>query len=163
MRKPKYIRLDGKAQPEVYHNNDLSIQKGFYELMKGKDITIVSTGFMTHRALRVAEELHKEKINIGVIDIFMLKPINGELLYKTLSQYKNIITMEEAFINKGGLDSLIDSLLRKNNSSLELTKLGFGDQYVFEVGDREYLHKVNGLDIENIVNIVREQTMGVNK
>lgn len=156
VKKPKYIRLDGKAQPVVYKNNNcLDIEKGFFELKQGEDIVIVSTGFMTHQALKVAEEFFKEEIVVGIVDVFLLKPVDEHLLYNTLSKYKHIITMEEAFINRGGLDGIIENILRENKSTAELTKLGFGNNYVFEVGNREYLHTVSGLSIKSIVNTIK--------
>lgn len=157
VKKPKYIRLDGKAQPMIYNDDCLvSIEEGFFELKEGKEVVIVSTGYMTHKALKVAEGLMKDKISAGVVDIFLLKPVNENMLYKTLSKYRHIITMEEAFIDKGGLDSIVMNVLSNNKSPLGITRLGFGDRYVFDVGNREYLHKVNGLDEENIHKIIKK-------
>jgi transketolase len=157
VKKPKYIRLDGKAQPMIYNDDcKVSIEKGFYELKEGKEVGIVSTGYMTHKALKVAEELMKDKISAGVVDIFLLKPVNEKMLYKTLRKYRHIVTMEEAFIDKGGLDSIVMNVLSNNKSSIGITKLGFGDKYVFDVGNRGYLHKLNGLDVENIQRTIIE-------
>lgn len=157
VKKPKYIRLDGKALGRIYNNEPVNIADGFFELRGGDKVCIVSTGYMTHKALKIAEDLSKEKIDIGIIDAFLLKPISEGLLFDCLSKYKCIITMEEGFINKGGMDCLIACILRENNSSIRLRSLGFGEKYVFEVGSREYLHKINGLDKDNIVKIIKEE------
>lgn len=157
VKKPKYIRLDGKAQPRIYADNQhISMEYGFFELKEGNEVGIVSTGYMTHKALKVAEKLAEDKISTGVVDVFLLKPLNENLLYKTLSKYRHIVTMEEAFVNKGSLDSIVADILRSNKSCVGLTKLGFGDKHVFEVGNREHLHKVNGLDEESIYKTVKE-------
>lgn len=157
VKKPKYIRLDGKAQPRIYNDTQtISIEEGSYELKEGKEVVIVSTGYMTHKALKIAEELTKDKISAGVVDVFLLKPVNEKMLYETFRKYKHIVTMEEAFIDKGGLDSIVMNVLSNNKSSIGITKLGFGDKYVFEVGNREYLHKVNGLSEENIHKIIKK-------
>ncbi len=161
IRKPKYIRLDGKALPEIYRaGSKLSIETGFFELRKGDQIGIISTGYMTHTALKVAEALDAGGISTGVVDVFLLKPVDEELLYKTLSPYKHIVTLEESFINKGGLDTIISDVLRNNRSNIGLTKFGFSDRYVFTVGNREYLHKTNGLDTDSIVRRVKEILQG---
>ena len=152
VRMPKYLRFDGKPLPLIYEEiNDLDLKKGFYELVKGKKVCLVSTGYMTHRALKVAEELQ----NVGVVDIFILKPVNERLLFKTLQKYKYIITLEEAFINNGGLDSLISKIFCDNQSNIKLKKLGLRDKHVFEIGERNYLHKLNNLDEGNIIKMIR--------
>jgi len=158
LRMPKYIRLDGKPLPRIYKQDQkIDLEAGFYELVKGKKVCIVSTGYMTHKALKAAEKLCKSKLNVGVIDIFFLKPINSDLLYKTLKKYEYIVTLEEGFINKGGLDGLVLDILNSKNSNIKLKKIGFEDKYVFDVGGRDYLHKLHGLDEESIACVVKER------
>jgi transketolase len=135
----------------------INIKKGFYNLRDGEDICIISTGYMTHKALAIREKLREENINTGLIDIFLLKGLNEDMLFSDLSKYRYIFTLEEGFINKGGLDSLISVILRKNRSRLELNAFGFGDKYVFEVGDREWLHKINNLNEENIIKTIKTE------
>ena len=149
---PKYLRFDSRPLPLIYNKvNDLNLEKGFYELLKGKKVCLVSTGFMTHRALKVAKELQ----NVGVLDVFLLKPVDENSLFEALKKYEYIITIEEAFINSGGLDSLISKILSDHQSSIKLKRLGINDKHVFEVGDRNYLHKLNNLDEESIIKIIK--------
>lgn len=155
MKKPKYIRLDGKSLPQIYDNNQkINLEMGFYELVKGEEVCLVSTGFMTHQALKVANEYLKNKVSIGVIDVFLLKPINEDLLFDSLKRYKCIITLEEAFINKGGLDSLISDIIDNKDSNIKLKKVGLKDKHVFVSGERDYLHKLIGLKGEDIIKII---------
>lgn len=150
---PKYLRLDSKSLPLIYDKiHDLNFAWGFYELMKGKKICFVSTGYMTHTALQVARDIKGS----GVVDIFLLKPINEELLFKTLKKYKYIVTLEEAFIGNGGLDSVISKILCDRQSNIRLKRMGFKDAYVFDLGDRNYLHALNNLDKDNIIRIVKK-------
>lgn len=159
VRKPKYIRLDSKPLPQIYKQDQkINLETGFYELVEGKEICIVATGYMTHKALKVANEyLRKNKTKIGVIDLFLLKPVNEDLLFDSLRKYKYIITVEEAFINKGGLDSLISDILNNKQSKIKLVKIGFKDKHVFDVGSRDHLHKLHGLDEESIACVVEER------
>ena len=147
----KYLRFDSKPLPLIYENvGDVDWEKGFYELRKGEKVCLVSTGFMTHRALNAAKALP----NVGVIDVFILKPAKDELLFEALQNYESIITLEEGFIGSGGLDSLIAKILSDRESSIKLKRLGFNDKYVFDFGDRNYLHKLNNLDEESIIGAV---------
>jgi len=149
---PKYIRMDGKAQPELYADEEkISFEDGFTELRKGYEVCIVATGYMTHEALKVADKLSQDNISAGVVDVYFLKPFNEQLLVKIFREYKHIVTMEEAFLNKGGLDTIVEHACFSNRVYIGMTKLGFGDRYVFDVGNREHLYRINGLDLGNMI------------
>jgi len=150
---PKYLRFDSKPLPSLYDNvNDLNLENGFYELLRGKKVCLVSTGYMTHQALKAAKKLG----NVGVVDAFMLKPLNESLLFEVLKKYEYIITIEEAFRNGGGLDSAISKIFRDHQSNIKIKNLGFNDKHVFDLGDRNYLHKLNGLDEASIIKTIKE-------
>ncbi len=151
---PKYIRLDGKPLSNIYDNIDFKIEDGFCEFKKGEDICIVSTGYMTHTAIESVDIL-ADKNNVGIIDIFMLKPLDEYLFYEKIKDYKTIITMEEGFINKGGLDSLVSYILDRKNSNIKLKRIGFEDRYVFDIGSRDYLHRLNKLDKDSIIRTIK--------
>lgn len=152
---PKYLRFDSKPLPSIYssttHNSN--IEEGFCELIQGKQVCLVSTGYMTHRALNVAKQLPQE---VGVVDLFLLKPLQEEKLFSALRKYKWLITLEEGFIHRGGLDTLVLNLLNQYRSSIPLIPFGFNDKYVFDLGSRDYLHKMNQMDEEGILQKIRE-------
>ncbi len=157
VKKPKYIRFDGKPLAQIYENiDDVTLEKGFCEIKKCSEICLVSTGYMTHRALNAANMLAEDDIDVGVIDAFLLKPMNEDEFFETVKRYKCVITLEEAFINKGGLDSLVSCVMDSKNSNIKLKRMGFKDAYVFEIGSRDYLHKLNNLDEESIIKIIKE-------
>lgn len=157
VKKPKYIRFDGKPLVQIYNNiDDIDLEKGFNELRKGRDVCLVSTGYMTHKALKVADLLAEENIIVGVIDIFMIKPFDENLFYDSIKGYKKIVTLEEGFINKGGMDSLISNILENNKSKILLKRIGFKDSYTFEIGTRDYLHKLNNIDEDSIIKNIKQ-------
>ena len=150
---PKYLRFDGKPLPSLYDDvSDLNLENGFYELLKGEKVCLVSTGFMTHLALQAAKKLG----NVGVVDAFILKPIKEKLLFEILKKYQYIITIEEAFINNGGLDSLISKIVRCHQSNIKIKNLGFNDKHVFDLGDRNHLLELNNLGEESIIKTIKE-------
>ena len=147
----KYFRLEGKPLPLIYSEiSDKDLENGFSELSVGEKICLVSTGFMTHKALKVIQSVER----IGLIDVFRLKPIDENLLESVLSKYKYIISLEEAFINKGGLDMLIARAVSKRKE-IGLRNLGFSDKYVFDLGSRDYLHKINHIDEQSIIKLIK--------
>jgi len=147
VKKPKYIRLDSKPLPRIYEENmNFGWQEGFCELSKGKDACIVSTGYMTHIALKVAKQCHA-----GVIDVFTLKPIDKDALFYQLKKYDTVITIEEAFKNKGGLDGLILNVINENNANIKIKNIGFDDKYLFKSGGRKALYEAAGLSEKEIL------------
>ncbi|MFA5859204.1 MAG: transketolase C-terminal domain-containing protein [Elusimicrobiota bacterium] len=151
---PKYIRFDGKPVDDIYDaGSKIDFEKGFVELIKGNDTCMVSTGIMTHNALRVTRL--NPNLKIGLIDMFVLKPVKEDLLFNALKKYKYIVTLEEAWLDNGGLDSLISNVLHKNNSNARLRKVGFKDKYVFEIGSRNYLHKIYKMDEHSILSLIK--------
>jgi transketolase len=153
---PKYIRLDGKPQPDLFGKYMPNYDDGFYEIRKGYEVCIVSSGYMTHVALKIADRLAQDDISVGVVDQYFLKPFEEKKLLRTLSGYRHVVTMDESFINKGGLDTVIEHLCFSNKLFIGMTKLGFADKYVFEVGNREHLYKINTLDQESMIKRIKK-------
>ena len=149
---PKYFRLDSKPTPALYGPRDeLDLAAGFHELARGDETCIVSTGFMTHVALKAAARAFDR---VGVIDVFGLKPADEQPLYEALCGYEHIVTLEEGFIKRGGLDAMIGGLLADNGSRARLTRLGVDDRYLFELGGRQHLHRLCGIDEETILTAI---------
>ncbi|MBU1086246.1 MAG: transketolase [Candidatus Omnitrophica bacterium] len=154
---PKYIRLDAKPLPAIYSlDEDIDFTKGFAKLKEGSDVCLISTGYMTHKALNIAEMSKKENINCSVIDIFMIKPLDLVALQKVLCKFKKIFVLEESFTGKGGLDSLVYNLIREANIVADVRAFGFKDEYVFELGSRTYLHEYCGLSDEVIMKAIKD-------
>ncbi len=154
--KPCYIRLDGKALPRLYPpENQPLFNDGFSSLRRGKKICLVSTGYMTHVALQVADALSKEGCLVGLVDLFLLKDLNTSKLKSELSTYDILVSMEEGFIWRGGLDSLVASLTLSSKTPKPVYPLGFNDAYIFEVGDRKHLHEVAGLSVDRIIEQIK--------
>ncbi len=155
-KRPKYLRFDGKPLPDIYGNRqDVHITDGFCELAKGGEACLVSTGYMTHTALKAIEKLAGDGITVGLVDVFLIKPVNEDLLFETLSRYKHVVTLEEAFINKGGLDSMVSGILSGRESGIRLRRMGFDDAYVFDIGSRASLHRSKGMDEDSIIKNIK--------
>lgn len=156
IKKPKYFRLDGKPLPDLTNkiiNSDLI--NGFRLLNTGREICIISTGYMTQTVFNI---IKNKNLNITLIDILSLSPLNTFGLQEQIKKHKYIFTIEEGFIECGGLDSVINGLCNNLQSDLFVRNLGFVKRYIFDMGTRAELHKQNKLDGGSILMEIQKST-----
>ncbi len=152
--KLRIIRLERHALPNIYNSIDTINSKGFCEIVKGEKICILSYGHLLHRAKEAVEEYNdKNDINIGLIDVYSIKPIPSDLK-NILSNYKKIITYEEQGIN-GGFGSSILEFLSDNNLSIPVKRLALNEKYYFENGGRDYLLDSNNLSKKDLIDNIK--------
>lgn len=145
---PTYIRID-KERFSIIHTKDEDFSKGYCILSKGDDLTIISTGFMVHRALEVAEKLKAHSILASVIELYQIKPLNKQLLEIIKRSRRTIILEENNFT--GGIGSAICEGMIDSGYSSSIKRFAIEDTDCFKVGSREYLHKCFKLDVNTIV------------
>lgn len=145
---PSFIRIDKGPFTPIYDNTSHDFNDGLAVLKPGKDVMIVATGIMVNQALQVAEELKKHKVQAGVIDLYRLKPVNKKLLVKTIGE-KRVITLEEHMIS-GGLGSIVQEVLSESEIYNPVKVFGIRDIYRSEIGSREMLRTLDGLDVPSI-------------
>lgn len=104
---PVYIRLSGgKNIPIIYHE-DYEFKIGeSVTLTEGKDVSIFATGLMVSEALEAASILRKRGIEVKVIDIHTIKPLDIKAIKKAAEEKKLIVTVEEHNLT-GGLGSAV--------------------------------------------------------
>lgn len=151
---PMYISMDREILP-VLHDENENISSGISVLREGNDICIISTGFMVHRAMEIAQELDKHFIRAKVIDVYRLKPLNHHSIHENIQNSKKIITLEEHTIN-GGLGSIIAELVVDLNLRIPMKRLAIEDNFLYCYGIRENLHKERGLVKNGIVQLIIE-------
>ena len=92
---PVYLRLCRLATPVIYEENkQFEIGKGV-QIGEGTDATVIGTGVVVNEAIKAMESLKQEGINIRVVDIHTIKPIDKELIVKCAKETKKIITIED--------------------------------------------------------------------
>lgn len=156
-KEPCFIRLDKGPFGNIYDINNTDFTEGLKQLTPHGDVTIVATGIMVNQALKVIEELKKHGKTAGLIDLYRLKPVNKELLSKTLKGSKIIITLEEHTVI-GGIGSIVCETLLTNDIFIPVRILGIPDRFRCEVGGRETLRALDGIDVNSITNTILELT-----
>lgn len=147
--KPKkitdYVRLDRHHHPDVYTKHT-DFSEGLSVLRKSKSYYIISTGAMTHMALKISDKFRKNKIDIGVIDLFNF-PVNEKVLLKIIKGIRRIVSMEEHFL-PGGLGSAIAEILCDNAVFIPHMRIGISlnQGYCYKYGGREIIRKHYSID-----------------
>ena len=149
---PCYVRL-GRAAVPTFYGEDAEITLGKGNLVKdGKDVTVVATGIMVNEAVIAAEELAAEGIDVRVIDIHTIKPIDEEIIIKAAQETKAIVTAEEHSVI-GGLGSAVAEVVVKN-APVKMAMVGQQDTFG-ESGKPDQLKEKYGMTAADIVKAVK--------
>ena len=127
-------------------------------LLEGEDITIISIGKMTEYAYKVACDLKKENINVEVINIRFLKPLDKEKVLKSAIKTKKVITIEDGYLI-GGLASSINDILIKQDEKIKILNMGYPDKFIKQgsVKEIEKKYKMDKDSIkENILKMIEK-------
>lgn len=150
MNGPVYLRLSRMSTPRIYtEDQEFKIGKGI-QIGEGKDATVIATGVTVIEALKAQEELKGKNINIRVIDMHTIKPIDKEIIIKAAKETEKIITIEDHSVI-GGLGSAVMEVLSENYPK-KVMRLGIHDTFG-ESGKAELLMKKYGITSENIVKL----------
>ena len=107
---PVYLRLSRLATPIIYDENyEFKIGKAV-QFGEGTDGTIFSTGVTVAESLKAQEILKEKGINVRVIDIHTIKPIDKDIIVKSAQETNKLISIEDHNII-GGLGSAIAEVL----------------------------------------------------
>lgn len=144
---PVYIRLDKGKWPLLRdHNDDLS--DGCSELRSGSQVLIAATGNMTHIALKVGDAVSESGISTGVLDVYRLKP-TPEKIAEIAGKYKMLVTLEEHTL-PGGMGGAIAEHFADHGMMIPITRLGIEDIYPQRLGERDWMLRDLGLDVESL-------------
>lgn len=124
---PCYLRLARVATPDIYDENQkFEFGKGI-QIGNGTDATIFATGVTVSEALKAKEELVKRGIDVRVVDIHTIKPIDKDLIVKCAEETNKLISIEDHSII-GGLGSAISEVLTEFYPK-KLIRLGVKDMF----------------------------------
>ena len=150
---PMYVRLGRSAVPTLF-NEDYNFEIGKGAVLKeGNDATIIACGMMVNEAILAADMLKEENINVRVINMSTIKPIDTELIIKAAKETKAIVTAEEHSII-GGLGSAVSEVVSENCPTI-VKKVGINDCFGESGTPAELLEKY-GLTAKHIVEKVKE-------
>ena len=152
---PVYLRFGRPVVPIFmpdYKEEKFEIGKGI-QLTEGTDVTIVATGHLVWEALQASEELEAQGISADVINIHTIKPLDEDIILKSVAKTGCIVTAEEHNIIGGLGESVARTLALNTPTPQEF--IGTNDTFG-ESGTPAQLMEKYGLNAISIVNAVKK-------
>ena len=145
---PVYVRLARLTTEVIYDENQkFEIGKAIMH-GEGTDGTIFATGVTVQEALKAQKVLQEKGINVRVIDMFSIKPIDRDMIIKCAKETKKLVSIEDHNVI-GGLGSAISEILTDEYPT-KLIRLGIKDVFG-RSGKAEELMKYYGIIADNII------------
>lgn len=150
---PVYLRLSRLATPIIYNEEQKFDIGKAVQIGNGEKGTIFATGVTVSEALKAQEVLKNNGIDVRVVDIHTIKPIDKDIIVKCAKETEKLISIEDHNII-GGLGSAISEVLVEEYPK-KLIRLGIKDTFG-KSGRAEELMKFFGISMENIVELFSE-------
>lgn len=154
--KPVYMRF-GREKTPVMTTAETPFEIGKAQVFWKSDapkIAIFATGPVLHNALLAAQQLEKENINVTVVNVATIKPLDSAIV-EIAKQAGAVVTVEEHQVN-GGLGSAIAELLAKN-APMPIEMIGVQDQFG-QSGNPAELIEHYGMGVSHIISAVKKLT-----
>ncbi len=150
---PVYIRLGRMAVEDIYDADyEFEIGKGV-ELKGGNDAAIIATGIMVQESLKAAKILADEGIDVRVINIHTIKPVDADIIVKAARETGAVVTAEEHSII-GGLGSTVLEAL-SDTCMVPVKRVGVKDTFGESGKPADLLKKYN-LTADDVVKACKE-------
>lgn len=149
---PAYLRLGRPSVPTIYPEDmDFEIGKAI-ELRSGKDATLIGCGIMVARCMEAADKLSQQGIELSVIDMHTIKPLDEDMIIRKARETGAILTAEEHSII-GGLGSAVCESVCAHYP-VPVFRMGLNDVFG-QSGSPEELMQFYGLTTDKIMENVQ--------
>ena len=158
IKKPVVIRY-----PRGGENSNIKFQKcekidlGKGEILnKGKDVSIIAIGKTVSRAMEVANMLKKDKIEAEVVNARFLKPLDKEIVKKSIEKTKFVITIEDGTIINGLGTAIKELIIDENIKDVKIKSFAYPDEFI-KHGKVEELEEIYHQDKNSIYNYIKTE------
>ena len=150
-----YMRTLRSKTPVLYNDSD-EFEIGGSKILRqssNDQLTVAATGITIFEALKAADELQKDDINIRVLDCYSIAPIDKDTLIKCLQETKKkiIITVEDHY-EHGGMGDFAAAALA--GTSGRITKMAVTK--ISQSGTKDELLDDAGISAAHIVSLVKQ-------
>lgn len=154
---PVYSRLLRGKVPSVLtrHKPDYKFQLGKAQMIReGRDVLVISTGFMTMRALDAAEALARDGVDAGVLHVPTIKPLDTATILAEAGKGGRLVVTAENHTVVGGLGEAVATTLLTNGVTPSFRMIGLPDQFL-EAGALPTLHEMYGLTVDKVASRIK--------
>ncbi|MDE3123639.1 MAG: transketolase family protein [Paracoccaceae bacterium] len=154
---PVYARLLRGRVPQVLtrHKPDYRFQLGKAQLIRdGRDVLVVSSGFMTMRALDAAERLAADGIDVAVLHAPTIKPLDTATILAEAGRGGRLLVTAENHSLVGGLGEAVARTLLEAGVTPRFRMIGLPDAFL-EAGALPTLHDMYGISVARVVEQIR--------
>jgi transketolase len=123
---PCYVRYTS-APPVVNRVTEFEFGKA-ETIIKGKDLTILTYGFLLREAVKAAELLEAEDISVRLLNLRSLKPIDEPAILRATAETGLLVTIEDHFLT-GGLFSILSELLTRNRIACDVLPIALENRW----------------------------------
>ena len=150
---PVYMRLLRGHVPLVLDEYDYQFELGKAKrLVDGDDVLIISSGFMTMRALEVANALKQDNIGVAVLHCPTIKPLDEATIHAEVQRKPRLVVVAENHSVVGGLgEAVASSLLQNGVQPARFRLAGLPDAFL-DAGALPTLHDRYGISTEALSN-----------
>lgn len=149
---PVYLRIGTNKESEIYEKEYKFRIGQAVTLRNGKDITLIGTGSMLKDILNVVEQMVDKKIDIRVVNMHTIKPIDKEVIIKAIEETGKILTIEDHNVT-GGIGSAVAEVIAEYGKNVVFRRIGLND---FSCGYGSYreVKENNNIGMDNILNCI---------
>ncbi|MDQ7776172.1 MAG: transketolase family protein [Paracoccus aminovorans] len=154
---PVYMRLPRGKVPSVLraHDPDYRFELGRARLIRdGSDALVISSGFMTMRALDAAAELERHGVSVAVLHCPTIKPLDTETILAEARKGGRLVVTAENHTRVGGLGEAVAATLLTNGVAPTFRMIGLPDQFL-DAGALPTLHDRYGISTRAIARQLR--------
>jgi len=149
---PVYLRLT-RPKTAVFTTVTTPFELGKAQVLRiGKGVSIFACGGLVYEALLAAEEL-KEEVDVEVINVHTIKPIDEETIVRSARKTGKVITLEDHQVS-GGLGGAISEVLGEKCPT-KIIRMGMQDSFG-ESGEPDELLAKYGLDKNGVIKTIRK-------
>ncbi len=155
-RGPVYMRLLRGQVPLVLDEYGYRFELGKAKMIRdGRDVLVISSGLMTMRALEAAKALQKDSIDVAVLHVPTIKPLDIETISREAGKAGRMVVVAENHTVVGGLgEAVAGVLMRGNIRPPAFHQIGLPDQFL-DAGALPTLHDRYGISTSEMVRAIR--------
>nr|WP_245943940.1 transketolase family protein [Acuticoccus kandeliae] len=149
---PVYCRLLRGKVPTVLtrHKPDYKFELGKAQLIRdGRDVLVIASGFMTMRALDAAAQLAKDGVDVAVLHVPTIKPLDVDTILAEAGKGGRLVVTAENHTVVGGLGEAVARTLLVNGVTPAFRMIGLPDAFL-EAGALPTLHDMYGISVDRV-------------